>query len=112
MALFRRIQEYIALDANYIIVNISGNIFLYPPQVHPIFHNYIIARSYFSLDYINWSMSFEFCRSEQLALYYYITILNNIFIMNSIKRKVINISNQNCQCIMGKCVVKPWVVMT
>ena len=40
MALFRRIQEYVALDANNItfffdsgnIVNISGNIFLYPPQ--------------------------------------------------------------------------------
>ena len=38
MALFRGIQEYIALDANNItlifdsgnIVNISGNIFLYP----------------------------------------------------------------------------------
>ena len=28
-------QEYIALDANN-IVNISGNIFLYPPQGHPI----------------------------------------------------------------------------
>ena len=45
MALFRGIQEYIALDANNItlvfdsgnIVNISGNIFLYPPQGHPIF---------------------------------------------------------------------------
>ena len=42
MALFRRIQEYIALDANNItlvfgnIVNISGNIFLYPRQGHPI----------------------------------------------------------------------------
>ena len=40
MALFRGIQEYIALDANNItlvfdsgnIVNISGNIFLYPPK--------------------------------------------------------------------------------
>ena len=48
MALFRGIQEYIALDANNIalvfdsgnIVNISGNIFLYPPQGHPILHNY------------------------------------------------------------------------
>ena len=44
MALFQGIQEYIALDANNItlvfdsgnIVNISGNIFLYPPQGHPI----------------------------------------------------------------------------
>ena len=46
MALFRGIQEYIALDANNItlvfdsgnIVNISGNIFLYPPQGHPILY--------------------------------------------------------------------------
>ena len=37
MALFRGIQEYIALDANN-IVNISGNIFLYPPQGHPILY--------------------------------------------------------------------------
>ena len=48
MALFRGIQEYIALDANNItlvfdsgnIVNISANIFLYPPQGHPILYNY------------------------------------------------------------------------
>ena len=48
MALFRGIEEYIALDANNItlvfdsgnIVNISGNIFLYPPQGHPILYNY------------------------------------------------------------------------
>ena len=48
MSLFRGIQEYIALDANNItlvfdsgnIVNISGNIFLYPPQGHPILYNY------------------------------------------------------------------------
>ena len=46
MALFRGIQEYIALDVNNItlvfdsgnIVNISGNIFLYPPQGYPILH--------------------------------------------------------------------------
>ena len=50
MALFRGIQEYIALDANNItlvfdsgnIVNISGNIFLYPPQGHPILYNYYL----------------------------------------------------------------------
>ena len=50
MALFRGIQEYIALDANNItlvfdsgnIVNISGNIFLYPPQGHPILYKYVI----------------------------------------------------------------------
>ena len=45
MALFRGIQEYIALDANNIallfdlgnIVSIEGNIFLYPPKTsHPI----------------------------------------------------------------------------
>ena len=48
MALFQGIQEYIALNANNItlvfdsgnIVNISGNIFLYPPQGHPILYNY------------------------------------------------------------------------
>ena len=48
MTLFRGIQEYIAFDANNItlvfdsgnIVNISGNIFLYPPQGHPILYNY------------------------------------------------------------------------
>ena len=48
MALFRGIQENIALDANNItlvfdsgnIVNISGNIFLYPLQGHPILYNY------------------------------------------------------------------------
>ena len=48
MALFWGIQEYIALDANNItlvfdsgnIVNISGNIFLYPPQGHPILYKY------------------------------------------------------------------------
>ena len=48
MALFRGIQEYIAFDANNItlvfdsgnIVNISGYIFLYPPQGHPILYNY------------------------------------------------------------------------
>ena len=48
MALFRGIKEYIALDAYNItlvfdsgnIVNISGNIFLYPPQGHPILYNY------------------------------------------------------------------------
>ena len=48
MALFRGIQEYIAFDANNIalifhstnIVSISGNIFLYPPQGHPISYKY------------------------------------------------------------------------
>ena len=53
MALFRGIQEYIALDANNItlvfdsgnIVNISGNIFLYPPQGHPILYEYCMKKS-------------------------------------------------------------------
>ena len=48
MVLFRGIQEYIALDANNItlvfdsgnIVSVSGNIFLYPPQGHPILYNH------------------------------------------------------------------------
>ena len=41
------VKEYIALDVNNIgivfnsgnIVSISGNIFLYPPQGHPILYN-------------------------------------------------------------------------
>ena len=62
MALFRGIQEYIALDANNItlvfdsgnIVNISGNIFLYPPQGHPILYNsfgnaYLYSITHFSM---------------------------------------------------------------
>ena len=67
MALFRGIQEYIALDANNItlvfdsgnIVNISGNIFLYPPKKsHPIlykYHNdicYILAYVFNSSDFL------------------------------------------------------------
>ena len=48
MALFRGIQEYIALDASNItlvfdsgnIVNISGNIFFYHTQGHPKLYNY------------------------------------------------------------------------
>ena len=59
MALFRGIQEYIALDANKSalvldsgnivkhlvfdsgnIVSILGNTFLYPPQGHPILYKY------------------------------------------------------------------------
>ena len=48
MVLFRGIQEYIAKDANNIarvfdsgnIVSISRNIFLYPPQGHPILCRY------------------------------------------------------------------------
>ena len=47
MALFRGIQEYIALvfDSGN-IVNISGYIFLYPPQLqgHPILYKYIQGR--------------------------------------------------------------------
>ena len=48
MAVFGGIQEYIDLEANNIaliidsanIVSISGNVFLYPPQGHPILYNY------------------------------------------------------------------------
>ena len=54
MALFWGIQEYIALDANNItlvfdsgnIVNISGNIFLYPSQSHPILYKYFKSFHY------------------------------------------------------------------
>ena len=50
MALFRGIQEYIALDTNNNtlvfdsgnIVNISGNIFLSPPQGHPMVYKYLV----------------------------------------------------------------------
>ena len=53
MSLFRGIQEYIALDANNIalvfdsgnIVSISGNIFLYPPQGHPILYKYSVKHT-------------------------------------------------------------------
>ena len=53
LALFRGIQEYIALDVNNItlvfdsgnIVNISGNIFLYPPQGHPILYKYVMGNN-------------------------------------------------------------------
>ena len=38
MALLSGIQEYIARDA---VVRISGDIFLYPPQGHPILYKYI-----------------------------------------------------------------------
>ena len=62
MALFRGIQEYIALDANNIaqvvdegnIVSISGNIFFYHPQGHPIlytnhpFSTYILKQIIYS----------------------------------------------------------------
>ena len=63
MALFRGTQEYIALDANNItlvfdsgnIVNISGNIFLYPPQGHPILYNYSLeVYMFYILKYVSW----------------------------------------------------------
>ena len=71
MALFRGIQEYIALDANNItlvfdsgnIVNISGNIFLYPPQAHPILYN-----------------NFLHCRSRQTMHFLFISICEPIAI--------------------------------
>ena len=74
MALFRGIQEYIALDANNItlvfdsgnIVNISGNIFLYPPQGHPILYNYF---QQFLISQIQ-SQEIEF---------FYISIFTNIY---------------------------------
>ena len=66
MALFRGIQEYIALDANNItlvfdsgnIVNISGNIFLYPPQGHPILYNYYPYRAFGGQNKIVYSTRF------------------------------------------------------
>ena len=66
MALFRGIQEYIAIDANNItlvfdsgnIVNISGNIFLYPPQGHPILYNYYPYRAFGGQNKIVYSTRF------------------------------------------------------
>ena len=45
MALFGGIQEYIVFDLGNIF-NISGNIFLYPPQGHPILYNYFSTNGY------------------------------------------------------------------
>ena len=58
---FRGIQEYIALDANNItlvfdsgkIVNISCNIFMYPPKGHPISYNYSIKQMFTIYKYLN-----------------------------------------------------------
>ena len=66
MALFRGIQGYIALNANNItlvfdsgnIVNISGNIFLYPPQGHPILYNYYPYRAFGGQNETVYSMRF------------------------------------------------------
>ena len=79
MALFRGIQEYIALDANNItlvfdsgnIVNISGNIFLYPPQGHPILYNYITSSQNISERqiFIKYGGKSEVKRSFRLAAY-------------------------------------------
>ena len=76
MALFREIQEYIALDANNItlvfdsgnIVNISGNIFFHPPQGHPILYNYYPYRAFggqnkivYSTRFARRAMFFKYC---------------------------------------------------
>ena len=74
MALFRGIQEYIALDANNItlvfdsgnIVNISGNIFLYPPQGHPILYNYLLRHMQYISENIEMSL---FIVEYNLSLY-------------------------------------------
>ena len=66
MALFRGIQEYIALNANNItlvfdsgnIVNISGNIFLYPPQGHRILYNYYPYKAFCGQNKIVYSKRF------------------------------------------------------
>ena len=66
MALFRAIQEYIALDANNItlvfdsgnIVYISGYIFLYPPQGHPILYNYYTYKAFGGQNKIVYSTRF------------------------------------------------------
>ena len=71
MALFRGIQEYIALDANNItlvfdsgnIGNISGNIFLYPPQGHPILYKYFKNSSLLSTSHCN-GISPSFVRGD------------------------------------------------
>ena len=74
MALLRVIQEYITLDANNItlvfdsgnIVNISGNINLYPPQGHPILYNSFCVVVFFmrfpcrKCRYVNVTFKFRF----------------------------------------------------
>ena len=70
MALFRGIQEYIALDGNNItlvfdsgnIVNISGNKFLYPLQGHPILYNY------YYYDFRKYKMSMGLYNGKTLRL--------------------------------------------
>ena len=57
MALFREIQEYIALNANN-IVSISGNIFLYPPQGHPILYDYEFGNTNYC-DCLTFTVSLE-----------------------------------------------------
>ena len=77
MALFRGIQEYIALDANNItlvfdsgnIVNISGNIFLYPPQGHPILYKYYMGGTdFFSTETITVPIGVRLFSIAQLYL--------------------------------------------
>ena len=74
MALFRGIQEYIALDANNIarvfdsdnVVSVSGNIFLYPPQGHPILYNHFGVKC-IDNDYIfKMTLLNIFCRNVKI----------------------------------------------
>ena len=75
MALFRGIQEYITRDANNIannIVSISGNIFLYPPQGHPIIITYLKMTFCLFTEIIfgiNGKMMVEKYKSHRLRLY-------------------------------------------
>ena len=88
MALFRGIQEYIALDANNItlvfdsgnIVNILGNIFLYPPQSNPIFTSYTMGFYEIPVDIQAIFLVFFSVFHEPLDLKFKIlyTIINNL----------------------------------
>ena len=67
MAFFREIQKYIAVDANN-FVSISGNIFLYPPQGHPILYNYYPYRAFggqnkivYSTRFVRRAILFKYC---------------------------------------------------
>ena len=105
MALFRGIQESIALDADNItlvfdssnIVKISGNIFLYPPQGHPILcsvsarcwrceqdsseyifrENWYIIMKFISHDYLR-GRNHDKMTHYQILLHYYLIDYSNL----------------------------------
>ena len=84
MALFRGIQEYIALDANN-IVNISGNIFLYPLQGHPILYNYYPYRAFggqnkimYSTRFVRRAIFFKYCPGNIFSILPGLNVTNHL----------------------------------